>query len=192
MCSDAVDTISRIVSEVSVTWDERAAQNCSPAGRKRKGQSHNRMKLFCKLNSLRRCCHHQLLDTIIAARVLRWCGGLGFMIARLSTVVILQLWLAHEEETCTSVKMLAGELRSLCSHSGWQPHSKHDAGNGSFPAKRREEEGGMDMQILRSGSYASRTQSAAFLLRAPSFVCHLWQVNPLKQALFVNSRIKWP
>lgn len=42
MCSDAVDTISRIVSEVSVTLDERAAQNCSPARRK----SHNRMKFL--------------------------------------------------------------------------------------------------------------------------------------------------
>lgn len=156
---------------------------------KEEGPKSSPCEFFCGLNP---CCHHQLLDTIIPARVLQWCGGLGSMIARLSTVVILQLWLAHEEETCTSVKMLAGEHRSLCGHSGWQPHSKHDAGNGSFPAKRRGKEGDMDMQSFRSGSYAKRTQSAAFFTQ-DCFICmHLWQVSALKQALCVNSGTKWP
>lgn len=31
--------------------------------------------------------------------------------------------------------MLAGEHRSLRGHRGWQPHSKHDAGNGFLPRK---------------------------------------------------------
>lgn len=92
------------------------------------------------------------------------------MIARLSTAVILQLWLAHEEETRTPVKMLAGEHCSLCGHSGRQPHSKHDAGNGSLPAKRRGKEGDVDMQSLRSGSYTKRTQPAAFFTQN-CFIC---------------------
>lgn len=102
---------------------------------KEEGGFWNFSTFFRGLNRLQRCRHHQLPDTVIPAWASQWCGGLGFMIARLSTVVILQLWLAREEKTRTSVKMLAGEHRSLRGHRGWQPHSKHDAGNGFLPRK---------------------------------------------------------